>query len=155
MVKQRTLSKKEIKELNKEILKIYAMENFFDKSNSVFSVDDEYIFCDGLAVFFYWEDRLVPTLHLLLKHNFLKKLEVNMGAVPFMAKGADLMRPGIIGVDAGVSPGDIVAIVDENHNKPIAIGESLFSKEEIMGMEGGKIVMNIHHVGDNVWNFQK
>ncbi len=154
-MKQVTLSKKDIKDMNREIEKDLGIVQFFDKTNKVFLVEDEYVMSDDLVVFFYNDDKLVPTLHLLLKKNFLKTVEVNMGAVPFMAKGADLMRPGIVGVDPDVKEGDVVSIVDETHGRPIAVGESLFSKDEIMEMEAGKMVMNIHHVGDEVWNFGK
>ncbi|HII72654.1 TPA: DUF1947 domain-containing protein [Candidatus Woesearchaeota archaeon] len=154
-MKQQTLSKKDIKELNKELKQLYGIEEFFDKSNSVFMLDDEYVMSEDIILFFYHENKLVPTLHLLLKQNFLKKVEVNMGAVPFVVKGADIMRPGIVGVDPDVKEGDLVAVVDETHNKPLAVGESLFSKEEMIEMEAGKMVLNIHHVGDQVWNLSK
>ena len=153
-MEQVTLSKKDIKDINSELEKLYGVENFFDKSNKVFLVEDDFLSCDGINAFFYHEDVLVPTLHLLLQNNFLKKVEINMGAVPFIAKGADLMRPGIVGVDPGVEQGTMVAIVDETHNKPVAVGESLFSKEEMETMKVGKMVLNVHHVGDKVWSFK-
>ncbi|MFC1723283.1 DUF1947 domain-containing protein [Nanoarchaeota archaeon] len=151
MAKQVTLSKKDIKELNSEIHGLYGIERFFDKSNNVFLFEEEYVMCEGMILFFYHDDVLLPTLRLLLKNNFLKKVEVNMGAVPFVVKGADVMRPGIVGVGPEVKQGDYVSIVDETHNKPLAVGETLFSKDEIQGMEAGKIVLNLHHVGDPVW----
>ncbi len=154
-MKQVTLSKKDVKDLNKEIAELYGIEKFFDKSNNVALLEDSYIICDGLMLFFYKEDKLIPTLHLLLKQNFLPKVAVNMGAVPFVAKGADIMRPGIVGVDPKVKEGDIVSIVDETHDKPLAVGESLFSKEEMEEMEAGKMILSLHHVGDKIWNFQK
>ncbi|MFC1742075.1 DUF1947 domain-containing protein [Nanoarchaeota archaeon] len=152
-MKQVTLRKRDIKSINEEIKKIYSVDDFFDVSDFVTSADDSYILKDGQVMFFYKEDLIVPTLRSILKNNFLKNVVINMGAVPFMAKGADLMRPGIVGVDAYVCEGDIVAIVDENHLKPIAIGQSLFSKDEMQEMEVGKMVINLHHVGDDVWNF--
>lgn len=153
-MKQVTLSKKEKKSLSAEIQKIWGIANFFDENCFAAAVDDTYLLKDSEPVFFYdKDDRLVPCLKLLLKQNFLKRVVVNMGAVPFMAKGADLMRPGIVGVDAGLKEGEFVAIVDEDNMKPIAVGESLFSKEEMEDMESGKMVLNIHHVGDDIWNF--
>jgi len=153
-MKQSTLSKKEIKEINSDIKKIYGIEEFFDKTNNVFLLDDEYVMSEGMVIFFYHEEKLIPTLHLLLKDNFLKKIEINQGAIPFIAKGADLMRPGITSIDPGVKEGEIVSIIDDQHNKPIAVGETLFSKEELEPMEAGKVVLNIHHVGDEVWNIK-
>lgn len=152
-MKQVTLSKKDIKDLNNEIRGRYGKEEFFAKSDFLKLADDTYVMRDDEVLFFYRENALLPSLRLVLKDNFLKKVVVDMGAVPFAAKGADMMRPGIVGVDTGVKENDIVAIVDEKNLKPIAIGQSLFSKEEIQDMEAGKIVLNLHHVGDEVWNF--
>ncbi|MBW2996989.1 RNA-binding protein [Candidatus Woesearchaeota archaeon] len=152
-MKQVTLSKKDIKDLNSEIKERYGREDFFAKNDFLKLADDTYVIKDGEVVFFYRENVLLPSLKLVLKNNFLKKVIVDMGAVPFAAKGADMMRPGIVGVDTGVEENDIVAIVDEKNLKPIAIGQSLFSKEEIQKMEAGKIVLNLHHVGDEVWDF--
>lgn len=152
-MKQLTLSKRDIKDINEDIKKLYGVEDFFSRDDFLKIVDDAYIIRDGVVVFFYKEDLLLPSLKLVLKDNFLKNVVIDMGAVPFIAKGSDLMRPGIVGVDAYVEEGSIVAIVDEQNLKPIAIGQSLFSKEELMDMEVGKVVLNLHFVGDEVWNF--
>ncbi|MBN1544827.1 RNA-binding protein [Candidatus Woesearchaeota archaeon] len=152
-MRQITLSKKDIKGLNSEISTHYGIDEFFSKDDFVALADDTYVLRDGEIIFFYKEDLLLPSLRLIIQSNFLKNVVINMGAVPFIAKGADLMRPGIVGVDAYVEEGNIVAIVDEKNLKPIAIGQSLFSKDEIQGMEVGKVVLNLHHVGDEVWNF--
>lgn len=152
-MKQQTLSKRDIKDLNDEISKSYGVGDFFSRDDFLKVVDDTYIIQDGEVVFFYKEDMLLPSLRLLLKNNFLKNIVVDMGAVPFMAKGSDLMRPGIVGVDAYVEEDSIVSIVDENNMKPVAVGQSMFSKDEIQEMETGKVVLNLHFVGDEVWNF--
>jgi PUA-domain protein len=153
-MKQLTLSKKEKKGLNEEILKAYGLVDFFQMGDFVVLVNDTYILKDSELMFFYTdEDVLLPSLKLILKKNFLLKIVVDMGAVPFVAKGADLMRPGIVGVDADVDEGSIVVIVDEQNMKPLAIGQSLFSKLEMEEMEAGKMVVNLHYVGDEVWNF--
>lgn len=152
-MKQVTLSKRDLKDLNEELQKKYGLESFFSQDDFVALADETYIMKDGEVMFYYKEDLLLPSLRLLLKNNFLKNVIINMGAVPFIAKGADLMRPGIVGVDAYVVEGDIVSIVDEKNMKPIAVGESLFSKDEMQKLEIGKMVLNLHHVGDDIWNF--
>lgn len=153
LMKQVTLSKKDIKALNKEINTHYGVEEFFTVEDFVALAEDTYILKDGEITFFYKEDLLLPSLKLLVKNNFLKNVVIDMGAVPFIAKGSDLMRPGIVGVDAYVEEGSVVAIVDERNMKPIAVGQSLFSKEELQEMEAGKVILNLHYVGDDIWNF--
>ena len=152
-MKKVTLSKKEIKKINQEINELFGIEKFFSHSDFVVLAEDKYVLKDDEMCFFYEDDMLLPSLKLVLEDNFLRKVAVNMGAVPAMAGGADVMRPGIVAVDDGVEEGTIVAIVDENNRKAIAVGKSLFSKERIMEQEKGKMVLNLHHVGDDVWGF--
>lgn len=83
-----------------------------------------------------------------LKHH----VTVDMGAVPHVTNGADVMRPGIKEMDEAVEKGDFVIITEEKHGKPLAIGEALYSGKEIMGLSQGKVLLNVHHVGDKLWN---
>ena len=75
-----------------------------------------------------------------------------MGAVKFVAKGADVMSPGIVGADSGIQEGDFVIIIEETHRKPLAIGKALISGEEMVERNEGKAVKAIHYIGDNLWN---
>ena len=74
-----------------------------------------------------------------------------MPAIPFIIKGADIMRPGIKELDE-FEKNEIIVIVDETHQKPLAIGISMFSRSEIKEMDKGKVIKNIHYVGDVTWN---
>ena len=74
-----------------------------------------------------------------------------MPAIPYMIKGADVMRPGIKEIDEQIRKDEIVAIVDEKNKKAIAVGIALFDSEEMRQMVKGKVLKNIHFVGDKVW----
>ena len=74
-----------------------------------------------------------------------------MPAVKFIANGADVMRPGIKEFD-NFKKNQIIIIVDETHQKPLAIGEALVSSEEMKSLDSGKVIKNLHHVGDKIWN---
>ena len=50
--------------------------------------------------------------------------------------------------------GDIVLIIDETHGKPLAIGVSLITGEEMVENDSGKAVETKHYVGDEIWNFE-
>lgn len=150
-MKQKRLSKKEIKEINKQVEQRFAISEFFDKKDKVELIDEQIITLNDESSFFYHENKLIPTLKLIMKNNFLKKVVVDMPAVPFMVKGADVMRPGITDLEE-FKKGDYVVVVDETHNKPLAIGQALFSSKEIQDMEKGKVIENLHWVGDKIWN---
>ncbi|ABK76904.1 RNA-binding protein [Cenarchaeum symbiosum A] len=79
---------------------------------------------------------------------------VDMGAVSFMCKGANVMRPGITGF-AEFGLGDIVCVVEESQHKFIAVGRSLATSSEGEAMKKGEIVKNLHYISDKYWNAAK
>jgi len=77
---------------------------------------------------------------------------VDAGAISFVSNGADVMRPGIVEADPGISDGDLVTIAEETHGKTLAIGRALVDGSEMVG-ESGKVVESVHHVGDDLFAF--
>jgi len=96
-------------------------------------------------------DTLFPTLAFEEFFPFLPKIVVDMGAVPYVCKGADVMAPGVVSIEGDFKENDFLLIVDERHRKPLAIGVALFSSQAVKNLKHGKIVKNIHHVGDKLW----
>jgi PUA domain protein len=92
------------------------------------------------------------TVRGLLKYRpTLKYITVDMGAVPYICNGADVMTPGIVDADPTIKVGDFVWMRDEKNMKPLAIGESLMSGDDLKKSEKGKGVRMIHWVGDDLW----
>ena len=149
-MKRKQLSKKDIKDLN-ESLNVFGLQDFISKKSSVELVEDKIVFVDNKPFFFYHNEKLVPTLKLLQENNFLKIITVDMGAVKFVAGGADIMRQGITEVEDNIKKDEIIAIIDTNNKKPLAIGIALFNTEELRNMSEGKVIQNIHYVGDEIW----
>jgi len=83
------------------------------------------------------------------------KVVVDMGAVPHICNGANVMAPGIVRFEGEFRIGDFVFVVDEKHGKPLAVGEILFDVNEAKKIKQGSVVKNIHFVGDEIWNFIK
>jgi len=148
---RKTLSKSEIKELNEKINQRYAVA-LLSKKDFVENVDDTFIMVNKEPYFFFYENELIPTLKLILKNPFLKKITVDMGAVKFIVNGADIMRPGVTDVEDGINEGDFVIVQDIDNKKPLAIGRALFNSEDMRNQESGKVIKNIHKVGDDIWN---
>lgn len=142
------------KDINR-LLEHYNLD--LSKKDSVELVEDEkikLILVNKEPCFFYYEDKEVPTLRYLQTHAPLKKITVDMGAVKFVVNGADVMRPGIMEIEDGIEKEDFVVIVDENNNKPLSVGIALFDSEEMKKMSSGKVIKNIHYVGDDIWRFK-
>jgi PUA-domain protein len=147
---KKAMKNKEVKEILSEIFSLYRIEL---SKKSKFEQDDEIILIDNEPKFFLYEKKIYPVLKTILENNVINEIVVDMGAVPYAAKGADMMRPGITEIPLDLKKNDVVAIVDEKHRKPIAIGISLFSYEELKEMKSGRAVKNIHYVGDEIWNY--
>jgi PUA domain protein len=93
-------------------------------------------------------------LYPFLGGSYLGKLPqvvVDMGAIPFVCNGADIMAPGITDFD-DFNEGSIVVVRDITHGKGIAVGISYKNSSEIKPIKKGKVVKNIHFVGDKLWD---
>jgi PUA domain protein len=118
------------------------------------SAVDIYLINDK-PLFFKIEKKVLPTL---MFQDFLSqapKIVIDMGAIPYVCNGADVMAPGIVRVEREFDKGELVQIVDEKHEKSLALGESLYDSETIRNAKKGAVVKNIHFVSDKIWNFAK
>lgn len=101
------------------------------------------------------DGELFPTLAFEEVLPFISRIVVDMGAVPYVCKGADVMAPGVVSVKGEFEENDLLLVMDERHGKPLAMGVALFNSQAMKNMKHGKIVKNIHHVGDKLWNYLK
>lgn len=146
---RRRLSKSDIKKINSSIEYL----NFeINKKSKVEVVDDKVIVVDEKPIFFYYKKRIGPTLHFMLENSdSLSKVVVDMGAVKFVVNGADVMRPGIVSCEEFIED-DLVVVVDETHSKPLSVSIAIFDSESMMAEDSGKVLKNVHRVGDEIWN---
>ena len=77
---------------------------------------------------------------------------VDSGAISFVSDGANVMRPGIVEATDDIAPGDLVIVVEENHEKALAVGRAETPGKEMVG-DSGKVVESLHHVGDDLYEF--
>jgi len=80
------------------------------------------------------------------------KITVDMGAIPFVCKGANVMAPGIRHVENEFSKGDLLIVIDEKHGKTLALGESMFNSTEFRNTKSGPVIKTLHYVSDKYWN---
>ena len=98
---------------------------------------------------------IFPTLVFNEFSTSSPKVFIDMGAVPHVCNGADVMAPGIVRFEGKFREGDFVLVVDEKHGKPIAIGETTYDVDAAKKAVYGIVVRNVHFVGDKIWNFIK
>ncbi len=105
---------------------------------------------DAVALIF--GDAIVPTVRGLLAFPAQKRfVTVDMGAVPFVYNGADVMAPGIVEADPEIRPGDFVWVRDEKNRRPLAVGRAIMDGPTMAREERGKALETLHHVGDDLW----
>ena len=109
-------------------------------------------YLEGKPLFAATKDGLIPTLLFEKALFVLPRITVNMGAVPYVCNGADVLAPGVVKTDGAFAVGDLLLVVDERHGKPLAVISALVDSQAAGGMKRGKVAGNLHYVGDALWN---
>lgn len=153
---RQTLSKREIKDL----IPTLSFVTVSPKQKVEIVTEDKctILYIDDKPIFFQFEERWLPILRVIISGEVsvpYKKVTVDMGAIKFVANGADIMRPGITQIEDGISSGDPVLIVDETHGKTLALGVAMLSSEEMRAASSGKVIKNAHAAGDVLWELTK
>ena len=149
------LSRKEARLLQEQLIGSIGFSPAFSEDSLDVAETDKYtVMLEGNDIVgFFIDDRPYPTVRSLLKAPPDRRfVTIDMGAVSFVAGGADVMAPGIVDADKTIKEGDTVWIRDEKNLRPIAIGMALRSGEMMITDKKGKAVRNLHHVGDDIWN---
>ena len=150
---KKQLRKSEIRELNEQVNHFNYEINKKDKVEIEITENEKLIIINNKVLFFYYNDKLVPTLKNILENPIkIKRITVDMGAVKFITNGADIMRPGITEIEQNIEKEGFIAIIDETHKKPLAIGIALKNSEDMQNTTEGKVIKNIHYIGDDIWN---
>jgi len=152
---RRPLSKKEKKMLLRDAERYpWVAFEISDRVEEVkVKIDDkkEYVvyFVNDRPVFWKRGDLILP----VLCGNDVRgpAVVVDEGAVPYITKGADVMRPGIVEFIGDFEKGDVVLVRSVSLKFPIAVGVALYNKNEIEKMERGKVIKNLHHLGDDLF----
>lgn len=155
MSTRRRLKDSETKQVIREFIEKYTRSEPKLKSAKKF----EELTVEGESVFFVDERPLIlrtkkgllPSLKFDEIIESLPRIVVDMGAVPHVVNGAQVMRPGISKLDDPFDKGELVAIVDEKFGKTIALGIAEIDSVSMKQMGKGKAVMNVHYVGDAFW----
>ena len=117
--------------------------------------DGEVVFVDGEPLAFRRKKDLIPVLVNSATLDGLPKVVVDMGAVPHVVGGADVMAPGVRKVHGEFAANQIIVVVDENHGKYLAVGKALVESNALQDARKGKVIENLHYVGDAVWEVVK
>ena len=104
---------------------------------------------------FRLENKILPTLLFSEFISRAPKVIVDMGAIPYVCKGATVMAPGIVRIEGEFSVGDLVLVADMKHGKALAVGESLIDSATARQTKKGPVVKTLHYVSDKIWEYIK
>ena len=154
-MKSNLISKSETTALLKIVSERWGIEFPKIKNVKVHQIldDAQIITGDGIKILKVDDDYLP----FLTEIEMLKKfpaITVDMGAVKFMCKGANLMRPGIKEFTE-FKKDNLVCIVEESQHKFLAVGKAMVDSSELESMEKGEIIENIHYISDRFWETGK
>lgn len=132
-----------------------AIENLMDEKAEMAELEsgETVILSKGKPILVQIEEGYIPLIFSVDKLS-MKKVTVDMGAVSPISSGADIMVPGIVNEDKDIEKNDIVGIQDEENEKIIVVGRAL-EDGPYLKKEEGKVIKNIHYVGDRFWDLLK
>jgi len=157
--KRRTLKSSQAKQLVEDFKRFFPQsaldlergqiieEVVVDKGKLYFADDKPLVISVG--------GKLLPSLANEELLKTLPSLVVDMGAIPHICNGADIMRPGIKQIQGDFEKGTIVLVKDQKFSKPIAIGVAEAGSASIRAMSKGMAAKNVHYVGDSFWEAVK
>jgi PUA domain protein len=99
------------------------------------------------------EEGIYPSIKAITERRLREDrwITVDQGAVPYVCNGADIMAPGVVAVGADVKKKGFVAVKEEKHGGILAVGIALLDRDDAEKAETGKVVKNLHWVGDPIW----
>ena len=151
------MKERESKPLIEELKKISGFDHLSHKSRVELEnvKNGDIIIVDGQPLAFKREGRIIPVLVNTQALQIMPRIIVDMGAVPHVVGGADIMAPGIRRVHGDFGSDQLVVIADEKHGQFLAVGSSMFPAATLSATKKGKVVRNLHYVGDPVWEAVK
>jgi len=155
------LSKKDVKKFLEKVKTYFGepaveiLANFknIEKIETRLKDASVYLF-DKKPIFLEYKEGFFPTiLHANIFKHILPVVIVDMGAVPHIVNGADVMAPGIRKTSKEFSENEIVLVADEEKERIFCVGKALMSSNDVFSLKRGRAIKNLHHVKDAFWDF--
>ena len=154
-MKSNLISKSETASLLKTVSERWGIEFPKIKNLKVHQISDDaqIITGKGIKILKIDEDYM-PFLSEIDTLEKFPNIVVDMGAVKFMCKGANVMKPGIKKFTE-FEKDKLVCVIEESQHKFLAVGKSMVSSTELETMEKGEVLKNMHYISDKFWEAGK
>ncbi len=154
-MKSNLISKSETSTLLKTVSDRWEIEFPKIKNLKVHQISNEAQIITGKGIkILKINDEYLPFLSETETLEKFPNVVVDMGAIKFMCKGANLMRPGIKKFTE-FEKDNLVCIIEESQHKFLAVGKAMVSSSELENMEKGEVIKNMHYISDKFWETGK
>ena len=154
-----SLKTKEAKQILEQASKTLKLEEaLFGSKTNIEVIESEVgliYLLGGKPLLYKAGEQVLPTLLFTEFAARAPRIVVDMGAVPYVCKGADVMAPGIVRVEGEFTKGDLVLVADMKFGKALALGQSLMDSETAKVTKKGPVVKTLHYVSDKIWDYLK
>ena len=154
-MKSHNISKSDISEVIDKMTKQWRIELPKAKTLVLHELDDNSSLITGDNITAIREGNVyLPFLSETGLLEKFPKIVVDVGAIKFVCNGANIMRPGIKKFTE-FDKDDIICVVEEAHNKFLAVGKALVSSSEMPTLTKGEVIRNLHYISDKYWETAK
>jgi len=154
-LKSNLISKSETSQVLSQIRSQWKIQPPKLKNVKFHHIDDRGIIITGigLTAVKIGED-IIPFLDDTPMLEKFPNVMVDMGAVKFICKGANIMRPGITKF-SDFEKDEIVCVIEESQHKFLAVGKAKMSSKQLDETEHGEVIKNMHYISDIFWESEK
>ena len=155
--KRHRLKSKEVRALGGRMEEVLGVDMLSDEPavDRARGMDMDFLIINSRVAYLVMDGVPFPSLRTILDRGLeIRWVEVDEGAVRFLANGADCMAPGVTGADPGIAEGDWVYVRDSKHQRPLSVGIATMIGPEMIIADKGKAIETLHYVGDKIWDFE-
>lgn len=158
-MKRQVVSKHDSRELIAEIERSAGIHLEVPRSAQVeiLEPDEEtkFVIIDGRFTFVTGGNGYVPYVGSAEAVGLFPSVFIDEGALKYIIKGADVMRPGISKYDEWGEAGKLVVVREDKKGRAAAVGRTGVASSEMAELKKGNCVKNLHHVSDRFWEAHK
>ena len=154
---RRRLRESDAEEISRKLIELLGVcEGFGNIVDLMDAPSYQVLLVGNKAMGIKFGERIFLTVRGVLRYKPTRKyVTVDMGAVPYICNGADVMSPGVVDVEKSIVAGEFVWVRDARNLRPLAVGEALLSADEMLRRERGKAIKTITYVGDALWKLDE
>ena len=154
-MKSNLISKSETSKILEQINSQWKIELPKQKNIKTHEVDEKGVIITGNGITAVKiGDDILPFLDDIPILEKFPYVTVDMGAIKFVCKGANVMRPGITKF-SDFESGEIVCVIEESQKKFLAVGKAKISSNELENTNKGEVIKNMHYISDDFWETKK